>query len=132
MMLRVTVARPEDVPATFFWLVLMPSVIVIVWTQLLGICVFQFKEDTCAVSGSVATFAPVYRGSPSPVSYRDSGLYGKTNVTCYITTGLVGPAIELDTSGIVFHTCGVFSIMSIVLYFCILAIYGFCVLPHIA
>lgn len=124
--------RSRNTFETFFWLVLMPSIIVIVWAQLAGICVYQFKTETCDVSSSVATFTTNYRGWGTVVTMKDPRLTNLTTVTCYIATGLVGPAIELDTTGIVFHTCGIFSIFSIVMYFFILIIYAFCILPDLS
>lgn len=104
-------------------LCVMFSCLCIVFTELAGVCVYQFNMEMCTVSGSVATFTTTYWGRPYVVHYSDNVLYNRTHVTCYIANQWMGPVIELDPVGMVFGSCGVFTDFAIAMYGIVLLVY---------
>lgn len=105
------------------WIVILFSCLVILFTELAGVCVYKFNKELCTVSDSTATFTTEYWGRPYVVHYSDYILYNRTNVTCYIKSQWLGPAIELDTSGMIFSSCGVFTGFAITMYVIVLLVY---------
>lgn len=104
-------------------LVILCGILCILFAELSGVCVYQFRKETCDVKDGVATFPTDHWGRPFEATYKDPGLQNLTNVTCYIGKIMMDPAIELDTVGIVFHSCGAVSILAIVMYCMVIFLY---------
>lgn len=103
--------------------ILLFGVTCIVFSELTGVCVYQFRECLCNVNGDTAYTTQDYRGTPYHLSYTDKSLRGMNSTTCYVMTGTLGPDIELDTLGMVFSSCGGFSVFAIIFYIVVLLIY---------
>ena len=105
---------------------LIALISILLFSELSGVCVFDFREQICQVTDCKAVFNHVpHFDYFVDLEYSDKSLCGLANTTCYVMSSWIGPSIELNMHGVVFGTCGPFTILTIVLYVVIMLIFTY-------